>query len=277
MTTSLDLDYKGVHKIYDKCTNKYKNYHGGYLNFGYWENTKNYIEAAELLLSKLANMLEIDNKSNLLDVACGLGAEVIYIYNNFKSKIEAVDVIQNHVRITNERIKESNLENKIKCHHATATQLPFDNNTFSHVLSVEAGVHFNTREAFFKEAHRVLKKGGKLVLADLCVISSIKNIIEKIIIKLAQKYWAVPNSNVYNIETYKNKLEQAGFENITIDCIGKYTIPGYRKDKLRNIKKHRKVRGWFHSYKGIILKDNFVNLAFDKGVIEYLLVYAEKN
>ena len=62
---------------------KFGEFHGGYLNFGWWEKTDTYLEAAETLVQIMAKTLGLNNQSKLLDVACGMGAQDVYIHRHF--------------------------------------------------------------------------------------------------------------------------------------------------------------------------------------------------
>jgi ubiquinone/menaquinone biosynthesis C-methylase UbiE len=50
---------------------------------------------------------------------------------------------------------------------ANAEQLPFGDDKFDVVISVESSEHYHDIGRFLRETHRVLRPGGKLLLADL--------------------------------------------------------------------------------------------------------------
>lgn len=267
-----------VDKFYGQGVEKYGEHHGGYLNFGLWEEgITNYISAAENLVKKMGGMLNLSSQSKLLDVGCGMGAQDILLHQQFGCRITAIDVTWNHVLSTHQRIQSNNFSNFITVHHGTATNLPFSDRQFSGLLSIEAPEHFNTRERFFREALRVLKPGGKMVLADYVLKRSPKNRWERGIVNIAAKWWHVPKENYETADSYKRKLEKNSFTNVQIDEVGAQTIPGYyfeqKKKECRTAV--RKIRGWFAAYPGFLI-DVAVYQAFQKGLIEYVLVRAEK-
>jgi microcystin synthetase protein McyJ len=268
----------GVEKFYGKGVENYGEYHSGYLNFGLWENgNKEYVKAAENLVLHMGALLGIDEKSQVLDVACGMGAQNMFMYERFGCRIDALDVTWKHVQRTTERVLKANVQENIAVHHGTATKLPFDAETFSHVMSIEGPEHFNTREDFVKEAFRVLQPDGVMVLADFVLKRKPRTLLDKFIIELGARLWHVPTANYETIESYKAMVERNGFQNVTLEERGKDVIPGYfqeqhRKETRRAI---RHIRGWVAAYPGHLI-DYAVHWGFTSGLVEYVFVQGEK-
>ncbi len=67
---------------------------------------------------------------------------------------------------------ESYYYDKVPCHKADLTQvLPFANESFDVLLAVEVMEHIFDHELFFREAHRILKKGGVLFFTTPNILS----------------------------------------------------------------------------------------------------------
>lgn len=259
----------------------FHDYHEGYLNFGYWTKPDMHYEAAaENLVRTLGEKLELHTESRLLDVGCGMGTQDIFMAGHFDPhSIDALDVTYKHIQRARERARLKGVpEEKLRFHHGTATQLPFEDNTFTHLLSIEAPEHFDTREKFFHEAFRVLKPGGVMVLADYSINRPAKKLWEKFIVDATRRLWVVPTANVYGNEVYQQKLEAAGFSGVNIENVGQWTIPGYYHEhrKPEEVKKMIKVRGVLKGVIGGFLIDYGVYKAYTTGLVEYIFVRAQK-
>ena len=76
-----------VTKFYGHGVENFDDFHGGYLNFGYWEKgNKDYVVAAETLIRKLGAMLKLSEDSHLLDVACGMGGQDVVLATSIPVK-----------------------------------------------------------------------------------------------------------------------------------------------------------------------------------------------
>lgn len=264
-----------VENLYSGGVENFANWHNGYLNFGLWENgNQDYIKAAENLVRRMGNLLGLNETSKLLDVAPGMGTQDIYLLQNFAPQsIDGLDVTWKHIEHGRRRAREANAEDRVRFHHGTAIELPFPAGTFTHVLSIEGPEHFDTREKFLYEAHRVLQPGGVIAMADFIVKNPPRNLFEKLVAEAARKLWQVPRANVYSADVYRQKMAAAGFEKIEIDEIGASVIPGYYFEQMRpeTIKAISKIRGFALARLGLLL-DVAVYRGFTMGLLEYVLV-----
>lgn len=268
-----------VEGFYGRGVENYDDFHGGYLNFGLWEEgVKDYLSAAQNLVRRLGEMLGLDESSHLLDVGCGMGAQDVYLHQTFgPRRIDALDVTWKHVQHGRRRAREAGCDASVRFHHGTATSLPFPDNTFTHVLSVEAPEHFRTRERFFGEAVRVLRPGGVIAMADYSLKRAPRSLLDRFVVESARRLWHVPRENVDTAESYGAKMERAGFEKVEIKEVGALTIPGYYFEQRRpeTIRDITRIRGFVAGRLGGVI-DLAVYKAFQSGLMEYILVRAEK-
>lgn len=264
-----------VENLYSGGVENFADWHNGYLNFGLWENgIADYIKAAENLVHRMGTILGLSESSKLLDVAPGMGTQDIYLLENFAPlSIDGLDVTWKHIEHGRRRSREASAEDRVRFHHGTAIELPFPDESFTHVLSIEGPEHFDTREKFLHEANRVLQPGGVIAMADFVVKNPPRNLIEKLVAEAARKLWQVPRANVYSAEVYNQKMQDAGFEEVEIQEMGASVIPGYYFEQMRpeTIRAISKIRGFALARLGLLL-DIAVYRGFTMGLLEYVLV-----
>jgi ubiquinone/menaquinone biosynthesis C-methylase UbiE len=268
-----------VENLYASGVENYADFHHGYLNFGLWENgNTDYVTAAENLVQRMGTLAGLNETSKLLDVGTGMGTQDIYLLQNFSPLfIEGLDVTWKHIEHGRRRAREAGVEDRLRFHHGTATEIPFPDNSFTHVVSIEAPQHFDTREKFLREAHRVLQPGGVIALADFIPKRFPRNLLEKFVGESARRLWKVPQENLYLTDVYGEKLRATGFERVEIQEIGARVIPGYYFEQRRpeTIREISRIRGFVGRLSVVI--DVAVYQAFKLGVLEYVLVRAEKS
>lgn len=268
-----------VEKFYGWGVENFGDFHGGYLNFGLWEEgIRDYLGAAENMVRRMGTLLGLDGESRLLDVGCGMGAQDIYLLGEFgPQSIDALDVTWPHVEHARRRAREANCEGRARFHHGTATSLPFTDESFTHVLSIEAPEHFDTREVFMREAYRVLEPGGVAAFADYTLKREPRNIFERFIVEAARSLWKVPRVNVITSDAYRETMQRTGFVNVEVEEVGRLTIPGYYREQRRpeTVRELTKIRGLVAGRLGWVI-DLAVLKAYETGLMEYVFVRAEK-
>jgi len=197
----------------------------GYSNFGYWaDGVTTGRDACDRLLDRLLGPLPRPPAS-LLDVACGEGGTTARIHELFPTAaVTAVNISPGQLARAAGR-----------CPGATflqmdATRLAFADSQFDVVLCVEAAYHFNTREAFLREAFRVLKPGGSLLLTDGIVKGPLSPLACRIVPDLA----TMPAANFVDRQGYEQLLAAVGFGEVVVEPALAETFLACRRQFLRH-------------------------------------------
>jgi arsenite methyltransferase len=125
----------------------------------------------------LLDRLDLKGDERLLDIGCGRGAVLLMAAQRLpRGRAVGIDVWStkdqsgNAERVTLQNAALEGVADRIELHTADMRQLPFDDGSFDVVVSSLA-IHnvpgADERARALREAARVLKKGGKLAIADI--------------------------------------------------------------------------------------------------------------
>jgi len=270
-----------VRNFYGTILVDYHEYHGGYLTFGLWKNlTTNeritkFEDAAENLYEELARRANITKESDLLDVACGMASQDIFLYNKFGCNITAVDLLDKHIKIGQQKMRKAGLQDRIKLVNASATALPFPDESFSHVMCAEGGPHMHTREQFFKETMRVLRPGGVFAFSETTIVNPNSNILVQVAYRIVGYLWRCSLDNAYGNDEYIRKLEELGFTNIKLVGVNLDVYPDYQRSSWEDREQLYAVRGKIATWAGAII-DVLLRALSEAEYIDYVLVTGQK-
>lgn len=100
---------------------------------------------------------------DVLEVACGGGMGLGYLAKKAK-KVVGGDIDEKILEIAKDTYKG---RDNIEIHRLDAENLSFEDNSFDVILLYEAIYYLAQPERFIKEAKRVLRKGGKLIICTV--------------------------------------------------------------------------------------------------------------
>jgi ubiquinone/menaquinone biosynthesis C-methylase UbiE len=102
----------------------------------------------------------------VLELGCGFGLTCTTLAMLGAAHVSAIDTNPQMIATFNSYLGEMGLNLPINAQVAPAHDLPFEDDSFDLVITVEALSHFLQPRQALVEAHRVLKPGGRLVIAD---------------------------------------------------------------------------------------------------------------
>jgi len=222
----------------------------GFFNFGYWDPpTNSQRHASEALVDRLIERMPA-YAGRILDVACGLGASTRRLMDRYPpGAITGINISYKQLAEARKRAPGCTFL------QMDAARLAFPDDQFDAVICVEAAFHFDTRDAFLREALRVLKPGGSLVLSDIFFRAFVTRWAERT---------QIPRANfVPDITSYARRLKEAGFEAVDVRDRTDQCLGGFRSNIVRwPAAEHRRGR--------MSLRTNLAGAVLCRGIAAYV-------
>ena len=143
----------------------------GSLHWGWFEpdTGEDFLKACANLNRIMAEKAEIQVESQVLDLGCGNGTTATWLAKTIGCRVTGIDLSGVRIGNAQESLKEqpTELQQRLGFEKASATELPFNEGTFSHVWSQATIYHVHEKGKALEEAFRVLGQGGTFIFDDL--------------------------------------------------------------------------------------------------------------
>ena len=209
---------------------------GRHVHWGYWDDPAkargdddDYARAAEQLTVELCRLAGIAEGEKILDVGCGFGGTIASLNERFnRLSLTGLNIDAGQLARARQQVQPLH-ENDVTFCQGDACALPFHDESFDRLLAVECIFHFPSREVFFKEAFRVLRPGGILVLSDFVPSPLYLPVAWLTISGRAKTEQVLGHLNVqYTIGRYRRLARQSGLVPVVERNITRNTLPTYR-------------------------------------------------
>jgi ubiquinone/menaquinone biosynthesis C-methylase UbiE len=250
-------------------------------NLGYWKDSPSTLDdACEAMAQLTGESAALSSSDRVLDAGFGFGDQDMYWIEHFQPReIVGINVTQSQLTVAQQRVAERGMSDRIKLQLGSATSLPFETGSFDKVIALESAFHFDTREDFFREAFRVLRPGGRIVLLDMIPLRNHKPALWKqLVLRFSHQIWQMNAKNMYPADVYADKLRATGFVRAEVQSIHEHVEPHFMRYAVEQLKKPEvnerisPMVGWLYRPPGA--KDgNNIPTGFE---MDYVLAIADK-
>lgn len=170
-------------------------------------NSANWRRASSERVLSLADRMGIQIGQLALELGCGIGGPGRDVADNTDARVIGLSISFNQLRNLR-RISHETDSPYVDAIKGDMQQLPFANNVFDHIYSINAIYHVNNPKAVIDEAYRSLKPSGHFGVDDWFTTDT----TSELQLNTLRKNWSTGSNGFHNINKFTQHMEKSGFE-----------------------------------------------------------------
>ncbi len=183
------------------------------LHYGFWnDHTQSFRQSLKQMNEELANFAALHSGESVLDAGCGIGGSCLYLATAYECQVKGITLSEQQMSRATALAQETGMSDRVSYQTADYCEMPFSDNTFDLVWTMESIVHTPDKDRFLREAYRVLKPGGRLVMAEYVKVDRLLSAKEEDFLCKWLNAWAISDLDPMSI--YEAGARAAGFADI---------------------------------------------------------------
>ncbi|MCO6494040.1 MAG: methyltransferase domain-containing protein [Phaeodactylibacter sp.] len=206
------------------------------IHFGFYgQGADKHAAALENTNRVLARLAGLSPGSRVLDAGCGNGGSCLWLARHLQAEAVGITPVSSQVEEARRLALLHGLAERVEFRQADYCQAPFESERFDCVWACESLCHAPEKKAFYREAYRLLKPGGRLVAAEY--VRSRRPLPpggERLLLSWLNR-WAIPD--IDTPEEHAAHARSAGFQEVILRDYTAHTWVS-----LKNL--HKIARRW---------------------------------
>lgn len=186
------------------------------IHLGFWDgSTRDHREAALNANRVLASKVDLRPGERILDAGCGAGASAVWLTRELGVRVVGVNLSPGQIYRARRLAHAQGVSDRVSFERQDFTATTFPDESFDVVWAQESVCHVEDKEPFLLEASRLLKPGGRIVVADRFRSARPFGAEEEELLEYWLSGWAVPD--LPTVGEFAEVARQARLSDIRIE------------------------------------------------------------
>jgi tocopherol O-methyltransferase len=198
------------------------------IHFGYWdEGTRRHGQSLDNMNRVMADIARVSQGDRVLDAGCGVGGAAFWLARERSARVHGITIVPSQAVRARRIAASRRLESRASFSCQDFCRTAFADETFEVVWARESVCHAEDKAAFLTEASRVLRPGGRLVVADFTRASGMNAGDDERLLTSWLRAWAIPS--LATAEDLAGWAEDAAFEEVSVRDVTTAMGPSLRR------------------------------------------------
>ena len=177
---------------------------------------------------QLARLAEIRSEDTVLDAGCGYGGSALWLAENVGCRVTGLTVVPYQVAKARQLARRSPAADRLEFLELDYARTGLPSGGYDVVWGLESIVHCDDKALFVHEAYRLLRPGGRLIVAEYLLREEPPlDTVESARMEPWLDAWMMPD--LLSAGQYACHCRQAGFEDCRVTDWSRQVEPSLRK------------------------------------------------
>ena len=197
-------------------------------HFGYWdEATRRHGQSLDNMNRVMADIARVSPGDLVLDAGCGMGGAAFWLARNRGARVQGITIVPSQAFRARRIAASRRLEGRASFSCQDFCRTAFEDETFDVVWARESVCHADDKAAFLTEASRLLRPGGRLVIADFARAPRANTDDEERLLTSWLRGWAIPS--LATAEDLAGWARDAALEEVVVRDVTTAMEPSLRR------------------------------------------------